>query len=353
MLYICGINQKYMTTDVDRIFGADGEYKENKDWKVVHIPETYTAIAQLAFDSSCIEELSIPSSVTVIGDGAFQHAKIKRLMLPDWKYWCRIVLDDDLPAGEIEFYGEFEFVFIGWRVPMDVSERVFVGGEEITTSIDIPDTVKVLNPGVLCGFSKVEHIHLPNTISAIGAGAFNDCKSLKEINIPESVTAIWERTFAGCESLKEINIPESVTTIGDRAFAGCESLKEINIPESVTTIGIEAFAGCESLTKVVIPESVRCIYIRAFEGCQGLTTVVLTSGVREIWDGAFCACNNLRTVISLNPCPPECEKYAFDYRKDLTLYVPAGSVEAYANAECWNKFKEIKEIDSNEALNNY
>jgi hypothetical protein len=317
-----------MTTDVDRIFGADGEYKENKDWKVVHIPETYTAIAQLAFDSSCIEELSIPSSVTVIGDGAFVHAKIKRLMLPDWKYWCRIVLDDDNPAGEIEFYGEFEFVFIGWRVPMRVSERVFVGGEEITTSIDIPDTVTVLNPGVLCGFSKVEHIHLPNTISAIGAGAINDCKSLKEINIPESVT-----------------------TIGEEAFAGCKSLKEINIPESVTTIREEAFAWCDSLTKVVIPESVRCISIRAFENCHGLTTVVLTSGVRQIWHCAFCACNNLRTVISLNPCPPECEVHAFDYGKDQTLYVPVGSVEAYANAEGWNKFKEIKEIDPNEALN--
>jgi hypothetical protein len=33
--------------------------------------------------------------------------------------------------------------------------------------------------------------------------------------------------------------------------------------------------------------------------------------------------------------------------EEATLYVPAGSVEAYANAYGWNKFKEIKEIDPN------
>jgi hypothetical protein len=278
-----------MTTDVDRIFGADGEYKENKDWKIVHIPETYTAIAEEAFDCSTIEELSIPSSVTEIGAGAFACAKIKRLILSDWEYWC-----------DINLLGE-------WSNPMGLSERVFVGGEEITTSIEIPDTVKELKPGVLCGLSKVEHIHLPNTISAIGEGALSDC----------------------------------------------ESIKEINIPESVTTIGESAFMWCNSLTKIVIPGTVRCISRWAFSQCHGLTTVVLTSGHTKILYGAFFACNNLRTVISLNPCPPKCEKYAFDYGKDLTLYVPAGSVEAYANAEGWNKFKEIKEIDSNETLNNY
>jgi hypothetical protein len=78
--------------------------------------------------------------------------------------------------------------------------------------------------------------------------------------------------------------------------------------------------------------------------------VILTSGHTNIGYGAFYACNNLRTVISLNPWPPECAD-ASEYGKELTLYVPTGSVEAYANAEGWNKFKEIKEIDSNETLN--
>jgi hypothetical protein len=277
-----------MATDLGSIFGADGVYSENNDLKAVHISETYTAIAEEAFDSSTIEELGIPSSVTEIGAGAFACAKIKRLMLPDWEYWC-----------EINLLGECSN-------PMGLSELVFVGGEEITTSIEIPDTVKKLKPGVLCGLSKVEHIHLPNTISAIG-----DC-----------------------------------------ALSDCESLKEINIPESVTTIGESAFMWCNSLTKVVIPGTVRCISRWAFSQCHGLTTVVLTSGHTNIGYGAFYACNNLRTVISLNPCPPECE-YAFEYDTGVTLYVPVGSVEAYANAEGWNKFKEIKEIDPNDVSYNH
>jgi hypothetical protein len=49
--------------------------------------------------------------------------------------------------------------------------------------------------------------------------------------------------------------------------------------------------------------------------------------------------------------------FSFQFDKSTleegTLYVPAGSVEAYANAEGWNKFKEIKEIDPNDSSNNY
>jgi hypothetical protein len=39
-----------MTTDVDRIFGANGEYRENENLGIVHIPDAYTAIAEEAFD---------------------------------------------------------------------------------------------------------------------------------------------------------------------------------------------------------------------------------------------------------------------------------------------------------------
>jgi hypothetical protein len=272
-----------MAKERNTIFGADGEYKENCNLKIVHIPSTYTSIAEEAFIDSNIEELSIPQSVTEIGDGAFVCAKIKRLILPDWKYWCGINL-----LGE-------------WSNPLVTSEHVFIGDEEISTSINIPDKVRELKPGVLCGLSKVEHIHLPNTINAIGEGA----------------------------------------------FSGCESLKEINIPESVTTIGEKAFMWCNLLTKVVIPRSVRCISRWAFSNCNGLASVVLTAGLRQIEYGAFYACYNLRSVISLNTCPPDSED-AFDY-KGITLYVPAGSVEAYAKAEGWKKFENIKEIDPNDA----
>jgi hypothetical protein len=61
-------------------------------------------------------------------------------------------------------------------------------------------------------------------------------------------------------------------------------------------------------------------------------------------------------VTVLNSVPPFLEEdvfFQFDKStlEEGTLYVPAGSVEAYANAKGWNMFKKIKEIDPNETSN--
>jgi hypothetical protein len=160
-----------MKTDLAKIFGANGEYREQSNVRGVYIQPTYTAIAEEAFVGSEIEVLSIPSSIKEIGEAAFGCTKIKRLMLPDWESW-----------SEVNFGGT-------WSNPLAQCESAFIDYEEISlTEIEIPDIVKTLRPGVFAGCEQLEHIHLPNTIKAIGEGAFDGCRSLKEINIPESVT---------------------------------------------------------------------------------------------------------------------------------------------------------------------
>ncbi len=111
-----------------------------------------------------------------------------------------------------------------------------------------------------------------------------------------------------------------MTSIGGSAFSGCSGLTSVTIPSSVASIGDAAFGGCSGLTSVTIPNSVTSIGGSAFRDCSGLTSVTID-----------------RTQ------PLSIGSNTFSNRANATLYVPAGSKEAYEAADYWKEFKEIKD----------
>jgi hypothetical protein len=63
-----------------------------------------------------------------------------------------------------------------------------------------------------------------------------------------------------------------------------------------------------------------------------------------VGDRAFSACKGLMSIYIKTINPPsikECTFYNVD--KSIPVYVPAGSVEDYRNADYWNKFTNIIE----------
>lgn len=170
---------------------------------------------------------------------------------------------------------------------------------------------------------------IPNTVISIESGIFYGCVSLASIVIEEgnpiydsreNSNAIIEtasnKLLFGC---KGSIVPNSVTTIGSNAFNGCTGLTSINIPNDVTSIGESAFYGCSDLTSIIIPSSVTKIGTAAFAQCFHLTELYVYAGQ-----------------------VPETETSIFDNSSyNGTLHVPAGSVDAYSNAEQWKDFKNI------------
>jgi hypothetical protein len=68
---------------------------------------------------------------------------------------------------------------------------------------------------------------IPSGVTTIGDGAFSGCESLTGVTIPSGVTTIGFGAFWGCESLTSVTIPSSVTTIGDWAFSECPCEKSV------------------------------------------------------------------------------------------------------------------------------
>ena len=123
------------------------------------------------------------------------------------------------------------------------------------TSISIPASVTTIGDGAFAECSSLTSISIPDSVTSIGDSVFEGCSRLTSITIPDGVTSIGDSAFSGCSSLTSIIIPDSVISIGVKAFAGCKNLTSISVPDSVTSIAETAFTECENLQNFVCPSS--------------------------------------------------------------------------------------------------
>lgn len=126
------------------------------------------------------------------------------------------------------------------------------------TSIIIPAGVTTLGQRVfyLCTGLTAVTFEEDSQISTISGSAFEGCTSLSSITIPSSVTSFGASSFSG-SGLTSIIIPASVTSIGENAFSDCTSLTKVifDAGSSLSSIGSGVFAQCTALKDIVFNSS--------------------------------------------------------------------------------------------------
>ena len=290
------------------------------------------AIGERAFQYANISSITIPDSITSIGDMAFYSSRgLTRVYITDIAAWCAIDFGDNplSDANNLYLNGELVTDLVIPDGVTSIGAYAFRNCDSLT-SVTIGDGVTSIGDGAFYGCSGLTSVYItdiaawcaidfgdnplsyahnlylngelvtdlviPDGVTSIGAYAFRNCDSLTSVTIGDGVTSIGEHTFSGCSSLKSITIPDGVTSIGNYAFYGCGSLTSITIPDGVTSIGDSAFYGCDSLTSIVIPDGVTFIGNDAFEGCSGLTSITIPDGVTSIGYQAFAWCDSLTSV---------------------------------------------------------
>ena len=86
------------------------------------------------------------------------------------------------------------------------------------TSINIPSSVTSIEACAFSGCSALTSINIPSSVTSIGGVAFYGCSSLTSINIPSSVTNIEGAAFAGCSALKTVVLQSDHVTFGSYVF---------------------------------------------------------------------------------------------------------------------------------------
>ncbi len=196
---------------------------------IVHNGQTYTvtSIGDYAFVSCYITSVTIPDSVTSIGDDAFERC-----------------------SG--------------------------------LTSVTIPDSVTSIGSGAFSYCTDLTSVTIPGSVTSIGYGAFSECSGLTSVDILDGVTSIGDFAFSMCDGLTSVTIPDSVTSIGNFAFYDCTGLTSVTIPDGVTSIGNGAFLMCSGLTSVTFQGAEPPTFDGdPFLDCHLLGTISLTADMTE------------------------------------------------------------------------
>lgn len=372
-----------------------------------NVSYTVTSIGDYAFSGTDISSVSIPSTITSIGAGAFYDcpwlnvvsisssvdsikyktfdscARLVYINIPSSvKYIgmfafenCGSLVSLTLPSS-LTYIEEEAFYYAGLKsviIPSSVSHIgqcafqccpfetfTFANPSSLTTiengvftgciylkSLVIPPSIKTIEMNAFIQCWDLTSITIPSSVTTIESGAFSYCGKLNSITIPSSVTSIKSVTFHLCSGLTSINIPNSITSIDWGAFEFCSALTSITIPNSVTKIDGFAFYS-SGLTSINIPNSVTSLGMDAFLDCKGLTSVSIPNSVTLIGDCAFQNCVALNSIHVNNSDP---SKIALGYsslfynvpKSTCILYVPKGSKSLYSNAYQWSEFKNIVE----------
>ena len=334
------------------------------------IPDTVKIIQNEAFYHSNLKSLSLPASVTFIGQKAFEFTPIETITIGNGselktieesafkgtKNLKNVTIPKSVTVLGRAVFKNSGLTSLTFEKGIDLKEipKDAFAYTSIKT-LDIPDSIKVIGDNAFRQTEKLESLRFgSNQDLKIRSNAFYQ-SGIKTLSIPAGVTYIGEYSFVALNNLQTIavdennpyyksidgllvskdgrklisvpagrtgtlTVPDGVEVIGFGAFENSKlTAVSFKSDANILSFGYRAFFGMNNLKEISIPETVVAIDYFAFAYCENLEKVTFADGSKltGVYEGAFCGDIRLSNI-ELPDTVVEISDYAFYGCESLT-----------------------------------
>ena len=280
-----------------------------------------------------------------------------------------------------------------WGATLTLPSTLRIIGEQAfegipASSLTLPESLEKIGTSAFANCTNLRRATIPASVKYIGWGAFfytglirvyynavdannEDVEdngydmfpeSLVRVIIGEGVKSIPNSVFRECKNITRVEMPSTVESIGDYAFAGCTSLTHIDLPSSLKHLGAYAFNGCDFYE--IDSYLTEPLDLMVFPDAEKLKEEVNWSEGSEISGGGYRIAGPFSDIEygfhidadgnitfgevsyddNYNPVI-EAGKYTYYHPLPL-LRVPNGSLAAYQGDGAWSVlFQQIEQFD--------
>ncbi len=289
---------------------------------------TVVGIGNGAFDENTnLTSITLNEDLETIGDDAFQYSSIPALHLPakvksvghDFHYKATSLAE----------------ITVDENNPYLCAENSLLMSKDKTVVWGFP----VANPAT--------ELIIPDEVETVKSDAVNRCKNLKRIVIGSGCKHIEGNAFDNCTEATEVILGDNIEDIGYQAFRSLKSVTELTFPSKLKYLYDYSFSYTWNIREAVLPEGLEWLCSGAFNRCDALERVELPSTLTFVGQTPFQACGVMSELVShaVNPVALNNELFNDESKySTVTLIVPEGAIENYANANIWKKFVNIVEL---------
>lgn len=245
-------------------------------------------------------------------------------------------------AGDSHFIGTgaggilLKRLFVGYNTVFGNGALQYCCGLESLTLPQHIDDQSFLNNSVFSVCSSLKCVTIPNLVTSVNF-SFSSCESLEYVSIPASVTQLTSTTFRYCTNLKRVSIPENVTSLPTYFAQECYNLRRIS-HINVDALPPYSFASA-NLRNVRLGNRLTSIRQAALSNNTTLLEIRIPESVTEIQQNAFYNCYSVIEYHVEPTTPPTLGNNVFQAIGNTTkIFVPAGSLNAYKNANKWSTY---------------
>lgn len=373
----------------------------------ITLPPQLQIIGNHAFlGCSAISQFKIPDTVVDIGSSAFGNCRsLSSIVLPnsltnlanDLFYGCESLSEFEMPQslraiGDNVFYNckSIQNIIVPQSVEK-IGKCVFSGCAKLK-NIMIEDSSSSLEIRGSDTFSDCPIVSVYIGRNFKGNSPFLNNSSLSEVVFGNDVTKIVEDAFKGCANLQKIHIPKSVVEIGHRAF-GSSGLKTVTFEDGYETLYLKyatsdwdyetprTFIYCNidsvflgrtlkigsgsqnptygrgsstffptTLKHLTVGDYVKNIDVVLMNNQKVTSSLSHYSNLESVQFGTNLTKlpslinNSMLTKLSTSAAtPPAANPFSNSQYMDLSVDIPAGSLDVYKAAPVWGKFWSLTE----------